>query len=147
MPERNRNFTQTIVGICQDAKYIVQYSKESVERAREAMRENEEVIRVVVSPMTPDTYNVKVYEFYPVKQGLCTVPEGMVCKDPSKYESKRERNDDHNGRRKPGDSFCQGHNTKIIDCPVQIQTWNHNDDRRNRQGNTRITVPFFDKGR
>lgn len=45
----------------QDAKYIVQYSKESVERAREAMRENEEVIRVGVSPMTPPQVFVELW--------------------------------------------------------------------------------------
>ena len=45
----------------QDAKYIVQYSKESAERAREAMRENEEVIRVGVSPMTPPQVFVELW--------------------------------------------------------------------------------------
>lgn len=73
MPERNRNFTQTIVGICQDAKHIVQYSKESVERAREAMRENEEAIRVGVSPMTPPQVFMALW---PQIQKICM---GRTC--------------------------------------------------------------------
>lgn len=37
----------------QDARYIIQYCKDSVIRARNAMQENERVIRIGVSPMTP----------------------------------------------------------------------------------------------
>lgn len=37
----------------QDAKYIIQYCKDSVMRAKNAMRENENVIRIGSSPMTP----------------------------------------------------------------------------------------------
>lgn len=37
----------------QDAKYLIQYSKDSVNRAKEAMSVQEEIIRVGVSPMTP----------------------------------------------------------------------------------------------
>lgn len=36
-----------------DAKYLIQYSKESVNRAKDAMDVQEEVIRIGVSPMTP----------------------------------------------------------------------------------------------
>lgn len=36
-----------------DAKYILQYTADSVQRARQAMREEEAVIRVGTSPMTP----------------------------------------------------------------------------------------------
>lgn len=36
-----------------DAKYLIQYSKDSVSRARDAMDIQEEVIRIGVSPMTP----------------------------------------------------------------------------------------------
>lgn len=57
----------------QDAKYIAQYSKESVERAREAMRENEEIIRVGVSPMTPPQVFV---ELWPQIQKICM---GRTC--------------------------------------------------------------------
>lgn len=37
----------------QDAKYLIQYSKDSVNRAKDAMNNQEEVIRIGVSPMTP----------------------------------------------------------------------------------------------
>ena len=37
----------------QDTKYIIQYCKDSVSRAKNAMRENENVIRIGNSPMTP----------------------------------------------------------------------------------------------
>ena len=36
-----------------DAKYILQYTEDSIQRARQAMREEEAVIRVGSSPMTP----------------------------------------------------------------------------------------------
>lgn len=36
-----------------DAKYILQYTEDSVQRARQAMHEEESVIRVGTSPMTP----------------------------------------------------------------------------------------------
>ena len=37
----------------QDAKYIIQYCKESVERAKKAMEEKDNIIRIGTSPMTP----------------------------------------------------------------------------------------------
>ena len=36
-----------------DAKYIIQYCKESVERAKKAMEEKDNIIRIGTSPMTP----------------------------------------------------------------------------------------------
>jgi DNA-binding transcriptional LysR family regulator len=36
-----------------DAKYILQFTEDSIERARQAMREDETVVRVGTSPMTP----------------------------------------------------------------------------------------------
>ena len=45
--------TEAGKSLYQDAKYLIQYSKESLIRAREAMNHNEEIIRVGISPMTP----------------------------------------------------------------------------------------------
>lgn len=45
--------TEAGKSLYQDAKYLIQYSKESVIRAQEAMNHNEEIIRVGISPMTP----------------------------------------------------------------------------------------------
>lgn len=51
----HRGLTLTAAGrsLVQDAKYIVQYCKDSVVRAQNAMREGENLIRIGTSPMTP----------------------------------------------------------------------------------------------
>lgn len=51
----HRGLTLTAAGrsLVQDAKYIVQYCKDSVVRAQSAMREGENLIRIGTSPMTP----------------------------------------------------------------------------------------------
>ena len=51
----HRGLTLTEAGqsLCQDAKYIIQYCKDSVTRAKNAMQESDSVIRIGTSPMTP----------------------------------------------------------------------------------------------
>lgn len=53
----------------QDAKYMIQYSKDSVERAKNAMRSKEELIRIGTSPMTPASVLLelwpRIHEQYP----------------------------------------------------------------------------------
>ena len=51
----HRGLTLTEAGksLYKDAKYIIQYCKESVERAKKAMQEKDNVIRIGTSPMTP----------------------------------------------------------------------------------------------
>ena len=51
----HRGLTLTEAGksLYRDAKYIIQYCRDSVARARNAMRENANVIRIGSSPMTP----------------------------------------------------------------------------------------------
>lgn len=51
----HRGLTLTEAGksLYKDAKYIIQYCKESVERARKAMQEKDNVIRIGTSLMTP----------------------------------------------------------------------------------------------
>lgn len=53
----------------QDAKYIIQYCKDSVTRAKNAMQEEGKVIRIGTSPMTPAQILVelwpKIHKFYP----------------------------------------------------------------------------------
>ncbi len=44
-----------------DAKYLISYSKDSLERARRAMNERDEEIRVGISPMTPPEIFVKLW--------------------------------------------------------------------------------------
>lgn len=47
--------------IYQDAKYIINYCKESIIRAEHAMNEKEEVIRVGISPLTPPQVFVELW--------------------------------------------------------------------------------------
>ena len=47
--------------IYQDAKYIINYCKESITRAENAMNEREEVIRVGISPLTPPQVFVELW--------------------------------------------------------------------------------------
>lgn len=67
----HRGLTVTEAGksLYQDAKYLIQYSKESLLRAQDAMNHNDEVIRVGISPMTPPEIFVelwpKIQEIYP----------------------------------------------------------------------------------
>lgn len=53
----------------QDAKYMIGYSREAIERARAAGNEEDDVIRVGISPMTPPQIFVelwpKIHEIYP----------------------------------------------------------------------------------
>ena len=61
--------TEAGKSLYQDAKYLIQYSKESLIRAQEAMIHNEEIIRVGISPMTPPEVFVelwpKIQKIYP----------------------------------------------------------------------------------
>lgn len=50
---RGLALTKAGQSLVQDAKYIIQYCKDSVTRAKNAMQESEEVIRIGTSPMTP----------------------------------------------------------------------------------------------
>lgn len=45
--------TEAGKSLSQDAKYIIQYCKDSVTRAKNAMQESENIIRIGTSPMTP----------------------------------------------------------------------------------------------
>lgn len=50
---RGLQMTEAGKSLYQDAKYIIQYCKDSVTRARNAMQESEEIIRIGTSMMTP----------------------------------------------------------------------------------------------
>ena len=61
--------TEAGKSIYKDAKYIIQYSKESLIRAENTMQGDKEVIRVGISPMTPPQFFgslfPKIQELYP----------------------------------------------------------------------------------
>ena len=50
---RGLQLTEAGKSLAQDAKYIIQYCKDSVTRAKNAMQQDEEIIRIGTSPMTP----------------------------------------------------------------------------------------------
>lgn len=50
---RGLNLTKAGKSLYQDTKYIIQYCKDSVTRAKNAMQEDTNVIRIGTSPMTP----------------------------------------------------------------------------------------------
>lgn len=66
---RGLNLTKAGVSLYQDAKYIIQYCKDSVIRAKNAMQEDEAVLRIGTSPMTPAQILVelwpKIHEYSP----------------------------------------------------------------------------------
>lgn len=66
----HRGLILTMAGksIYQDAKYIIQYCKDSVTRAKNSMQESENVIRIGTSPMTPAQVMV---DLWPKVQQYC----------------------------------------------------------------------------
>jgi len=50
---RGLNLTRAGRSLYQDTKYIIQYCRDSVVRAKNAMQEDTNVIRIGTSPMTP----------------------------------------------------------------------------------------------
>ena len=65
---RGLSLTRAGQSLFQDAKYIIQYCKDSVTRARNAMQEGENVIRIGTSPMTPAQVLV---DLWPKLQQYC----------------------------------------------------------------------------
>lgn len=60
--------TEAGKSLYQDTKYIIQYCKDSVTRAKNAMRKSENVIRIGTSPMTPAQVLV---DLWPKLQDYC----------------------------------------------------------------------------
>lgn len=58
---RGLQMTEAGKSFYQDAKYIIQYCKDSVTRARNAMQESEEIIRIGTSMMTPAQILVDIW--------------------------------------------------------------------------------------
>lgn len=58
---RGLALTEAGKSLYKDAKYVIQYCKDSVERAKKAMLENDNVIRIGTSPMTPAVSLVELW--------------------------------------------------------------------------------------
>ena len=69
--------TEAGKSIYKDAKYIIQYSKESLIRAENTMQGDKEVIRVGISPMTPPQF---FWQF--ISQNTGTLSRDKVSVDP-----------------------------------------------------------------
>ena len=66
---RGLKLTKSGISLYNDAKYIIQYCRDSVIRAKNAMQEDDNVIRIGTSPMTPANILVelwpKIHDLYP----------------------------------------------------------------------------------
>lgn len=60
--------TDAGTSLYRDAKYLIQYSRDSITRAKNAMKSDENVIRIGASPMTPGNFLV---ELWPEIHKLC----------------------------------------------------------------------------
>lgn len=65
---RGLKLTKAGMSLYKDTKYIIQYCRDSVVRAKNAMQEDESVIRIGTSPMTPAQILV---ELWPKIHELC----------------------------------------------------------------------------
>ena len=65
---RGLQLTQAGKSLYQDAKYIIQYCKDSVTRAKNAMQKSDDIIRIGTSPMTPAQVLV---DLWPKLQEYC----------------------------------------------------------------------------
>lgn len=72
---RGLQLTKAGRSMYQDAKYIIQYCRDSVTRAKNAMQEDENIIRIGSSPMTPAQLLME----------LC--PEFKLCTRTSNFRS------------------------------------------------------------
>lgn len=58
---RGLRLTKAGLSLYNDAKYIIQYCRDSVVRAKNAMQKDENVIRIGTSPMTPAQILVELW--------------------------------------------------------------------------------------
>lgn len=79
--------TKAGTSLYNDAKYVIQYCKDSVTRAKNAMQEGENVIRIGTSPMTPAGVLV---ELWPKIHGLCPEIKFQLVPFENTLENARE---------------------------------------------------------
>ena len=84
---RGLQLTKAGQSLYQDTKYIIQYCKDSVTRARNAMQETENVIRIGTSPMTPAQVLV---EMWPQLQKYCPTTKFQLIPFDNTLENARE---------------------------------------------------------
>ena len=84
---RGLQLTKAGQSLYQDTKYIIQYCKDSVTRARNAMQETENIIRIGTSPMTPAQVLV---EMWPQLQKYCPTTKFQLIPFDNTLENARE---------------------------------------------------------
>jgi DNA-binding transcriptional LysR family regulator len=58
---RGLSLTEAGKSLYRDSKYIIQYSKDSITRAKNAMQKTDNIIRIGTSPMTPGQFLVELW--------------------------------------------------------------------------------------
>lgn len=84
---RGLALTKAGQSLVQDARYIIQYCKDSVTRAKNAMEETQSVIRIGASPMTPAQVLV---DLWPSLQALCSNVKFQIVPFENTPENARE---------------------------------------------------------
>ncbi len=84
---RGLALTKAGQSLVQDARYIIQYCKDSVTRAKNAMEETQSVIRIGASPMTPAQVLV---DLWPSLQALCCNVKFQIVPFENTPENARE---------------------------------------------------------
>ena len=84
---RGLQLTKAGQSLCQDTRYIIQYCKDSVTRARNAMQESDRVIRIGTSPMTPAQVLV---DLWPKVQEHCPLVKFQLIPFENTPENARE---------------------------------------------------------
>ena len=84
---RGLQLTEAGKSLQQDARYVIQYCKDSVTRARNAMQESTDVIRIGTSPMTPAQVLV---ELWPQLQQDCPTTKFHLVPFDNTLENARE---------------------------------------------------------
>ena len=84
---RGLQLTEAGKSLQQDARYVIQYCKDSVTRARNAMQESTDVIRIGTSPMTPAQVLV---ELWPQLQQDCPTTKFQLVPFDNTLENARE---------------------------------------------------------
>lgn len=84
---RGLQLTEAGKSLQQDARYVIQYCKDSVTRARNAMQESTDIIRIGTSPMTPAQVLV---ELWPQLQQDCPTTKFQLVPFDNTLENARE---------------------------------------------------------
>jgi DNA-binding transcriptional LysR family regulator len=84
---RGVTLTKSGKSLYNDAKYIIRYSNDSIKRAKNAMTNNESVVRIGTSPMTPGQFLI---DLWPKLNELCPEMKFQLITFDNTQENARE---------------------------------------------------------